>query len=102
MVAQHATGEIISAMGGEVVAALFQAFHQRGAVDVLVIPAGQELAAVAAVLRQPWWLALYLAAAVAMATEAVPIIAWCSLPIDMARASRSMSPAFTGLPLDET
>ncbi len=30
-------------------------------------PAGQELAAVAAVLRQPWWLALYLAAAVAMA-----------------------------------
>ena len=34
------------------------------------------------------------AAAVAMATEAVPIIAWCSLPIDMARALRSMSAAW--------
>ena len=42
------------------------------------------------------------AAAVAMATEAVPIIAWCSLPIDIARASRSMSAACTGLPLDDT
>ena len=40
------------------------------------------------------------AAAVAMATEAVPIIAWCSLPIDMARALRSMSAAWIGgLPL---
>ena len=30
-------------------------------------------------------------AAVPIATAAVPIIAWCSLPIDSARTSRSMS-----------
>jgi hypothetical protein len=32
----------------------------------------------------------------------VPIIAWCSLPMDMARTSRSTSPAPTALPLDYT
>jgi hypothetical protein len=41
------------------------------------------------------------AAAVPMATAAVPIIAWCSLPIESARTSRSMSAAATCLPLDE-
>src|SRR5690606_11467658 len=43
-----------------------------------------------------------MAAAVAMATAQVPIMAWCSLPIDMARTLRSMSAADTGLPLDAT
>ena len=43
-----------------------------------------------------------IAAAVPIATAAVPIIAWCSLPIDIARTSRSTSPAFTRLPLDAT
>ena len=42
-----------------------------------------------------------IAAAVPMATAAVPIIAWCSLPIDSARTSRSMSAAATCLPLDD-
>ena len=37
-----------------------------------------------------------------MATAAVPIMAWCSLPMDMARTSKSMSPASTRLPLDDT
>ena len=32
-----------------------------------------------------------IAAAVPIATAAVPIIAWCSLPIDIARTSRSTS-----------
>jgi hypothetical protein len=41
-----------------------------------------------------------MAAAVPMATAAVPIMAWCSLPMDRARTSRSMSPASTRLPLD--
>lgn len=40
-----------------------------------------------------------MAAAVPMATAAVPIIAWCSLPMDSARTSRSISPAATSLPL---
>src|SRR5690606_18144848 len=39
------------------------------------------------------------AAAVAIATEAVPIIAWVGLPIDIARTLRSMSPAAICLPL---
>ncbi|CFT93982.1 Uncharacterised protein [Bordetella pertussis] len=35
-----------------------------------------------------------------IATAAVPIIAWCSLPMDSARTRRSMSPAPTCLPLE--
>ena len=35
-------------------------------------------------------------------TAAVPIIAWCSLPIDIARTSRSTSPAPIFLPLEAT
>ena len=42
-----------------------------------------------------------IAAAVPMATAAVPIIAWCSLPIDNARTSRSISLAATVLPLED-
>src|SRR5690606_33322736 len=42
------------------------------------------------------------AAAVAIATDAVPIIAWCSLPIDSARTLRSMSAAAIALPLEAT
>ena len=42
------------------------------------------------------------AAAVAMATEAVPIMAWCSLPMDSARTSTSTSPAPIFLPLEAT
>ena len=41
-----------------------------------------------------------MAAAVPMATAAVPIMAWCSLPIDSARTSKSTSPASMVLPLD--
>ena len=37
-----------------------------------------------------------------VATAQVPIMAWCSLPMDMARTSRSTSPAPTALPLDDT
>ena len=40
------------------------------------------------------------AAAVPIATAAVPIIAWCSLPMDRARTRRSISPAPTCLPLE--
>src|SRR5690606_41939996 len=40
-----------------------------------------------------------IAAAVPMATAQVPIIAWCSLPIDSARTLRSMSAAAMALPL---
>ena len=40
-----------------------------------------------------------MAAALAMATAAVPIMAWCSRPMDRARTSRSMSAARTGRPL---
>ena len=43
-----------------------------------------------------------MAAAVPIATAAVPIIAWCSLPIESARTCRSMSAAATCLPLDDT
>src|SRR5690554_2411774 len=35
-----------------------------------------------------------------MATAQVPIIAWCSLPMDSARTSRSTSPALICLPLE--
>jgi hypothetical protein len=42
-----------------------------------------------------------IAAAVPMATAAVPIIAWCSLPIDSARTFRSIESALIGLPLDD-
>ncbi len=41
-----------------------------------------------------------MAAAVAMATEAVPIMAWWSLPIDSARTQRSMSLAFSSVPAE--
>jgi len=41
-----------------------------------------------------------LAAAVAIATSAVPIMAWCSLPIDKALTSTSMSLVIMALPLD--
>src|SRR5690606_8212906 len=41
-----------------------------------------------------------MAAAVPIATAAVPIIAWCSLPIDSARTRRSISWALICLPLD--
>jgi hypothetical protein len=41
-----------------------------------------------------------MAAALAMATAAVPIMAWCSLPMDRARTLRSMSAAATALPLE--
>ncbi|MOA69251.1 hypothetical protein D3C78_1973270 [compost metagenome] len=37
-----------------------------------------------------------------MATEAVPIMAWCSLPIDRARTQTSISLAATVLPLEDT
>ena len=43
-----------------------------------------------------------IAAAVPIATAAVPIIAWCNLPMDSARTSRSTSPALIALPLDAT
>jgi hypothetical protein len=43
-----------------------------------------------------------MAAAVPMATAAVPIMAWCSLPIDRARTSRSTSSALIDLPDEET
>ena len=40
--------------------------------------------------------------AVAMATAAVPIMAWCSLPMDRARTQRSMDSAVTSVPLADT
>ena len=43
-----------------------------------------------------------MAAAVPMATAAVPIMAWCSLPMDSARTSRSTSCAAMVLPLEAT
>ncbi|MNG17246.1 hypothetical protein D3C84_1012220 [compost metagenome] len=41
-----------------------------------------------------------MAAAVPIATAAVPIMAWCSLPMDNARTSRSISSALIVLPLE--
>src|SRR5690606_9803188 len=43
-----------------------------------------------------------IAAAVPMATAQVPIIAWCSFPMESARTLRSMSAAATALPLEAT
>ena len=43
-----------------------------------------------------------MAAAVPIATAAVPIMAWCSLPIDNARTFRSISAELICLPLDAT
>ena len=42
------------------------------------------------------------AAAAAIETDAVPIIAWCSFPMESARTSRSTSPALTARPLEAT
>ena len=39
--------------------------------------------------------------AVPIATAAVPIMAWCSLPIDKARTNKSTSAGSTVLPLEE-
>lgn len=46
VVAQHAAGEVVAAVGIQCAAALFQAGHQCRAMDVLVIAAGQQMAAV--------------------------------------------------------